>query len=201
MDALRATFRAFIALELPPDVHDALGKTQKAFQAYDQAASAAVKWVAPASIHLTLKFLGDTPLARIDAIRVALAEAAQGYGPLTLRLGPTGCFPNNRQPRVLWVGVLGDLDRLEHVQAAVERTVAPLGFPTEGRRFSAHLTLGRVRDDARPELRQRLGAAMPALHPAPVAFTATGLNLFRSDLRPEGSVYTCVAQVPFVGAG
>ena len=191
------TLRSFIALELPSDVKEALGKTQKALQAYDQAASAVVKWVAPDSIHLTLKFLGETPLAKVNAIEAGMAEAARGCRPLTLRLGPTGCFPNGRQPRVLWVGVLGDLDALERLQAALEKSVAPLGFPTEGRRFSAHLTLGRVRDDARPELRRRLGAAVQALHPAPATFTVSSLSLIRSDLQREGAVYTRVAEAQF----
>jgi 2'-5' RNA ligase len=91
---------------------------------------------------------------------------------------------------VLWAGLQGDLASLQALQAAVEKTVSPLGFPSEERRFSPHLTVGRLRDDASPEARAYLGSAIQALHLAPAAFTVRGISLMRSDLQPQGAVYT-----------
>ena len=187
------TVRTFIAIELPTAVHNALASAMTTLRAADAVAALSVKWVDVHSIHLTLKFLGETPVDKLAAIGAALTSAASSSAPLPLSLARAGCFPNPRQPRVLWVGVAGDLNGLAHLQAAIERTVSPLGFPTEARPFSPHLTLGRVRDDATADSRQRLGAAVLALHTPPVEFTAASVCLMRSDLRPGGAVYTRLA--------
>jgi len=189
------TIRTFIAIELPAEIHDALAAAQHELQRADPGAARCVRWVAPGSIHLTLKFLGQTPGAKVEAIRQAIERAAASAPCLALRLGHAGCFPNVRQPRVLWIGVEGDLAALSRLQSAIESTVSPLGFPSEKRPFSPHLTLGRVRDDATPEQRRRLGSAVAALQPSNARFTATSVSLMRSDLRPEGAVYTRLAEV------
>ncbi len=187
--------RAFIAIELPIEIKDALAAAQHELQRADAGAARGVRWVAPGSIHLTLKFLGDTPTDKVEAIRQAIVQAAGNMAPIALRLGGVGCFPNPRQPRVLWVGLEGDLAALSRLQAAIESTVSPLGFPSEKRPFSPHLTLGRVRDDATPDHRRRLAAAISTLRPSTAHFTATAVSLMRSDLRPEGAVYTRLAEV------
>ena len=184
------TIRVFIAVELPPDLRDALGRAQRTLQAVDAGAARSVKWADPASVHLTLKFLGETPAAKLEAIGAAMQQAVAGRHALVLSLGAPGCFPTSRQPRVLWIGVTGEVDALSQLQAAVEATVSPLGFPTETRRFSPHLTLGRVRDGAAPDAAARLGAAIRSLKPIAVSFVVTGISLMRSDLQPAGAVYT-----------
>lgn len=192
------TIRTFIAIELPQDVRQALAQAQSALRSASGEAERWVKWVQPGSIHLTLKFLGETPSSRLEAIGQAMATAVQGRCPFPLRLGQAGCFPNARQPRVLWIGLAGEMESLHSLQAAVEATVAPLGFPTESRRFAPHLTLGRLRDDASPEARRRLGAAIESLHAPDISFVADSISLMRSDLRPTGAVYTCLAEIPLL---
>jgi 2'-5' RNA ligase len=192
--------RLFVAIELPPDVRSALAETQLALQRSDPAAARLVKWVDVSSIHLTLKFLGDAPDTSLGALRSALARAAAGRPSLVLSLGQAGCFPNARQPRVLWVGVAGENERLASLQQAVEAQIAPLGFPTESRRFSPHLTLGRVRDDADAAARQRLGSALQSARVAPASFVASSISLMRSELRPSGAVYTRLAEAALPGA-
>ena len=189
--------RTFIAIELPAQVRAALGQAQQMLQAAAPADGRMVKWVTPASIHLTLKFLGDTPLTGLDAIRAALLRSTAGRQTLALHIGRAGCFPNARQPRVLWIGMEGELEGLAALQSAVEATVSPLGFNTERRPFSPHLTLGRVRDDADAISRQRIGAAVQTLRPPALSFTATGISLMRSELQPGGAVYTQLAHQSF----
>ena len=187
------TIRAFVALELPTEVKQALAEAQEKIRKANPAAGHVVKWVDPASIHLTLKFLGETPTAKLDAIVEAMTQAAMRVRPLSLRLGSCGCFPNARRPRVLWVGVAGDVASLGLLQTALEQTISPLGFPTEGRPFSPHLTLGRVRDEASAGERAHLGDLVQATMVATSPFTITHCSLMRSDLRPTGAVYTRLA--------
>jgi 2'-5' RNA ligase len=186
--------RTFIAIELPAEIHDALAAAISALRTTDTVAARSVKWVDSRSIHLTLKFLGDTPASSLEAIGCALAAAANTSHVLPLCLGRAGCFPSVRQPRVLWVGVSGDLEDLTKLQAAVERSVSPLGFPGEARPFAPHLTLGRVRDDAPTDVRQRMGAAVQALRLPALRFRAASISLMRSELRPGGAVYTRLAE-------
>ncbi|MBN1963292.1 MAG: RNA 2',3'-cyclic phosphodiesterase [Anaerolineae bacterium] len=187
--------RLFIALELPPAVRDALAAAQDQLQ--PQVPPRAVRWTQPEGIHLTLKFLGDTPAARVDSIGAALVEAVTGHAALALRAGTLGCFPNTERPRVLWIGLSGDLDRLSVLQAAVERALGPLGFPRENRPFSPHLTLGRVRREASRQDVQALGALVARSRVGTVAtWTADAVSLMQSDLHPDGARYTCLRRVP-----
>lgn len=188
------TVRTFVAIELPADVLAELERAQRALQ-LKCATEGMVKWVQPAGIHLTLKFLGDTPIDRIEAIQGALAQAAASVAPFSLALAHAGCFPNSRQPRVVWIGISGAVDTLNRLQAAVEQTVSPLGFPSEQRRFSPHLTLGRVRDDTDPAKRRPLGDAISTLRTEAVSFAVSSVSLMRSDLRPDGAVYTQLASL------
>lgn len=158
--------------------------------------SSKVRWVRPEGIHLTLKFLGNVPTDRLDEIGDALHRACDGFGPLALTLADLGCFPNLRRPRVVWVGVHGDTDALGRLQASIEKHIAPLGFPTEKRRFSPHLTLGRVKRATRSEA-QQLGQQIGGMDVGTVAtMTARAVYLMRSDLKPTGAEYTCLVSVP-----
>lgn len=189
------TLRLFVAFDLPAEIKEALATLQTAWQRATGAAHA-VKWVAVPSIHLTLKFLGNTLPAQVDLIRLALSDALAGTRVLSVCLAAPGVFPSPQRARVLWVGLAGDLDALVDVQRRVERALAPLGFPAEARRFTPHLTLGRVRDDASPDERRALAAAAPTLTLPPTRpFALHTVHLMRSELRPSGARYTSLAQV------
>ena len=176
------TIRAFIAIDLPADVKRALGDVAAALAA--GVPRGAVHWVRPEQIHLTLRFLGDTPIDRLPALAAALDDVAGRHTPFALRLTAAGCFPNARRPRVVWVGLGGEEAALAALVADLNAALAALGLPPEDKPFHAHLTLGRVRDNrAAPNM--PLAADVPAL-PVPVA----ALRLMQSDLRPDGPVYT-----------
>jgi 2'-5' RNA ligase len=141
-------------------------------------------------MHLTLKFLGNVAAPTIPEIARVVSESAQPIAPFQLGLGRLGTFPNLRSPRVVWVGVEGDTTTLAALQESVERAVVPLGFEREKRSFSAHLTLGRVRERASPADRRRLGevVASLAIEQSP-PFDIHSVSLMRSTLTREGAIY------------
>jgi 2'-5' RNA ligase len=196
MSADDAPLRLFIAIDLGPDARAALRAAQDECRRLDLP----VRWVDPAGAHLTLKFLGDTDPALVTPLAGALATVAAGHRPFTLSTAAPGTFPNPRRPRVLWLGLAGDLARLARLHRDLDATLTPLGFAPETRPFSPHLTLGRVREDrardmaaATPQLATTFArlAAQPGA-PLPV----TGIHLIRSELRPGGSRYTPLATAP-----
>ncbi|MBI4506114.1 MAG: RNA 2',3'-cyclic phosphodiesterase [Chloroflexi bacterium] len=190
-----APLRLFIAFDLPGAVKDELVALQAAWQRTAGETAAVVKWVPIGGVHLTLKFLGAAPPAQVDLIRLALAQAMGGLRALRLRLAAVGVFPGPQRPRVLWVGLAGEVEALAVVQRRVEQALAPLGYPPEGR-FTPHLTLGRLRDQASTAERRAVGQAVVAL-PAPrgASFVLDVVHVIRSELRPSGARYTSLAQV------
>lgn len=189
--------RAFIAIELPSQIKTALGKLQDNLRT---SKNASVKWVDPEGIHLTLKFLGNVDEAEIPALTKALSEAVKGVAPFSLQLGDPGAFPNPHAPRVVWVGVGGEIEPLRTLHNNIDRVLAPLGFPPEKRAFSPHLTLGRVREEASPGERRRLGENVAALKTeAKSSFEVESLSLMRSRLAREGAVYSCLASFALCG--
>jgi 2'-5' RNA ligase len=191
--------RTFIAIELSEELKTQLAEAQTRLKARSPAR--AVKWVNPEGVHLTIKFLGNVPAERIPAIASAIERAVAGHAAFDIHLAGLGCFPDLNRPRVIWVGVEGDLEALEALQRAVEKELHALGYPPEGRRFTAHLTLGRVRDDAAPEERRRLGEAVRAVVlESGASLTVHQVSLMKSDLQPTGAVYTQLATAQLSGA-
>ena len=193
------TLRTFIAIELDEMARDGLARVQAKFK--KQAPDGAVKWVNPEAIHLTLKFLGDTPVAKISLVADALASACQGIAPFDVSFEGRGCFPNMRRPRVVWVAVR-DLSgsSLVRLQSAVEQKVSPLGFPTEERGFSPHLTLGRVARGASSQAEAAIGQLVEKSVIEQIAVLHVGaIHLIKSDLRPTGPIYTQLATVVLRG--
>ncbi|MFN3763092.1 MAG: RNA 2',3'-cyclic phosphodiesterase, partial [Anaerolineae bacterium] len=187
------TVRTFIAIILPESVIRQLAQVQR--QLERQAPPESVRWVKPEGIHLTLKFLGDTPVGKLDAIRAALGEVASRASPCAFTVGGLGCFPNARRPRVLWVGVQPMGEELASLQREVERAMKPLGFPPEGRDFTPHLTLGRVRDRIPPADLARLGTLVSSTDVGTLGeVQARSFALIQSVLKPSGAEYTPLAE-------
>ncbi|HNS40623.1 MAG TPA: RNA 2',3'-cyclic phosphodiesterase, partial [Promineifilum sp.] len=124
-----AVIRAFIAVQLPVEVKEALGNVSRTLDS--QVTRGAVRWVRPEQMHLTLRFLGDTDVQSLPAVQAALDAVATGYKPFTLQLEGIGCFPNARRPRVIWVGLAGDESRLHALKTALDEQLASLGLPPE----------------------------------------------------------------------
>lgn len=174
--------RAFIAVHLPEEVRTALEHVNEALA--QQVPRKSVRWVTPERMHLTMRFLGDTAVSNLPTITAALDQATQGQSAFTLTLGQLGCFPNRRRPRVIWVGLDGNLAPLWELKRQVDAALQPLGWEPETRPFRAHLTLGRVKD-SRLLADLDWGAAVEEL-PVPV----TAVHLVQSELRSSGPIYT-----------
>jgi len=184
--------RSFIAIELPPEVKRELAELRGRLR---QGLGNFVKWVDPEGIHLTLKFLGGVEAGELSRIARAVTEASRGTGPFELRLQSVGVFPGLSSPRVVWVGVGGEVAKLAQLQQRVEATMEPLGFAREGRAFTAHLTLGRVRERTLAEERRELGRRVTGLeYEGGSSFWVTSMNLMRSQLTPQGAIYSLISE-------
>ena len=192
--------RTFIAIELDEPLRLAIGRVQAKFRR--QAPPGSVKWVAPDGIHLTLKFLGDTPAGRVPAIEAALRTACASTQPFEFAVEGRGCFPNFRRPRVVWVAVRDRGQMLARLQAAIEQHVAPLGWPSEERGFSPHLTLGRVSPRADATAQAAVGQMVERAVVEQIGSQrVTAVSLIRSDLQPAGALYTPLVHVALIAPG
>ncbi len=185
--------RTFIAIELNQDLQDSLTRLQDRLKR--QVPERSVRWVQPKGIHLTLKFLGDVPAPRMASVSQAVEAACRGFNPFKIELVGLGCFPNPHRPRVVWVGVREPTGALNRLQKAVESALVELGFEPEDRPFTPHLTLGRVQRNVGQSDQQRLGELIAASDVGLLsAMTVPSVNVIRSDLRPDGAVYTVLAR-------
>ena len=187
--------RAFIAIELPQVTLDALAEVQARLGHHVPRDS--VRWVKPGNVHLTLKFLGQVPTAQISTIATALRHAVAGVRVFPFEVMNAGCFPNERRPRVIWVGVDEPTGALLALQRAIESAIAPLGYPGEPHAFQPHLTLGRTTRDVKPADLHKIGDAVQAAKIGLLGHVhADDVVLFQSDLSSGGSIYTALMRVP-----
>jgi 2'-5' RNA ligase len=192
------TLRTFIAIELDEGLRHNLRRLQDGLR--EQVAPRSVRWVRPEGVHLTLKFLGDTPLDEIDGVQVALAQAASQVEPFTFYVSGLGCFPNSRRPRVVWVGIQEPTGRLARLRDLIEDCVAPVGFPTERRSFHPHLTLGRVqRHASKSEVREIGEVVATSITGAVDEVAVASVAYIKSDLQPSGAEYTTLYEASLGG--
>jgi 2'-5' RNA ligase len=191
--------RAFIAVELPDAIRSKLQQEIDDLRALPS--GRAVRWVSAASIHVTLKFLGEVALDRIELISSAMPEVTASLTPFDLSVRGLGAFPNMRRPRVVWIGTEDRSGQLAQAQKELEDRLARAGFERESRPFNPHLTLGRVRRDASGGDVERLGQALAsAAAPDIGELRVNGLSLMRSELRSTGAVYSRISHAPLGGA-
>lgn len=159
-----------------------------------------IRWVRPEGIHVTLKFMGDIPVATAEKILEVLPSVMAGFRPFELAISGLGAFPNLRRPRVLWAGLAGELELLSELHAAVDNAVGTLGLPKEQRAFSPHLTLGRVRREVTDGQLRKIEEIMSTAEPPSVSpWTAGTVNLMRTELDPAGSRHYLVGSAALVG--
>jgi len=188
------SIRSFLAIDVPPEVLSDISGIQAGLR---KTLQGAIRWVRPEGMHLTLKFFGDVSENDIAVVSRIVGEHVKGIGPFSLHLQNLGVFPDINRPRVLWLGIGGDVEALVNFQKSMDQILHGSGYAEEKRPFRPHLTLARIK-----EPRGLIGLARiienrdndMAGH-----FNAGGLNLYRSQLTPRGAVYTKLAYFPFEG--
>lgn len=183
-----ASIRAFICLDIPQSVKQRIDALQRDLRQI----GAQVSWVKPDNIHLTLKFLGDVAESRIESIRKAVEIAARATRALEIEVAGTGCFPSPRNPRVLWIGLSDMEGKLAELHRAIESELARERFPREPKKFSPHLTIGRVRA---PHNAALVAEELISRGFEPHNFQADEIIVMRSDLKPTGPIYTPLARI------
>jgi len=192
------TLRAFVAVPLTAAIIQQLADVQRRLKR--GCPEQAVTWVKPENIHLTLFFLGDILPERQAPIEAALSAVARHARPFTFSVQGAGAFPNLNRPRVIWVGLQEPTGQLALLHRAVNEAMTNVGFQPEDRRFSPHLTLGRIRQRASREDAQAVGEAVRRtevghLGDAPVE----EMIFFRSALKSSGAEYTPLARYAIRG--
>jgi len=178
------TIRTFIAFKLPKNIISSIRKIQEDIKSYAFKA----RWVNPENIHLTLKFLGDINSTDIEKVSEAIINTVNGHAPISLGLKGAGVFPGIKRPRVIWVGLGGEIEKLASIQNDIEESLEELEFPREKRPFRGHLTLGRIKGKIDPK---KLLDVMKKFEKfESELFIADQIYLFKSDLKSTGSVYT-----------
>ena len=186
--------RAFIAIELPEAIKRKLSEIQEELKR----SRIRAQWVAPDSIHLTLKFLGGISPDTVAGVTRAMEDAALGTAPFRLSVSGLGVFPDARRVRVVWAGMAGGIDLLTQLQKDLDSGLTKLGFAAESRPFTAHLTLARIREEASPSERAALGQLVESSQFAGGEFPVDSMSLMRSQLRREGPIYTRIVAVPLL---
>jgi 2'-5' RNA ligase len=187
--------RLFIAVPASPE---AIAATVSLLDGVRATHSDAVRWVRPEGLHVTLRFLGATPPARVGPLGAAIAAAARGEPPFEVALAGAGAFPDVRRPRTLWLGIAAGADRLAGLATRLEAPLAELGWAPEGRPFRPHLTVARTRSsDA--ATRATTDALVAAAADWRVTFRAEAVRLYRSRLGHGPARYEVVAEVALAG--
>ena len=186
--------RTFIAVEIPPQVQK---KIQLATEPFRKATGTSlVRWVPVQNMHLTLKFLGDVSSANVDILSQMLRTEADSCPAFDMHISGLGSFPSLKRPRVLFIGIQAPAE-LEALYRGIEVACARLGYESETRDFSPHLTLGRVKQDASALDQQRIRRVLEETKIDSLGTArVNSVHLCKSDLKPTGSVYTQIFSAP-----
>lgn len=177
------TSRLFIAIETEDFLKTELKKIQNTLKK----SSANVKWVKPENIHLTLKFLDETPDDKINSITEILNETAGQFSPFDCTINHLGAFPNPEYPEIIWIGIEQNREKIKEIALQLEEKLEQIGFKKESREFSAHITLGRLHTSAHSLL---LSAAIRDYKlPLSLGQMIKEITLFQSTLTSQGPVY------------
>lgn len=192
---MASVIRAFIAIKLSPEIHQRLKDLNLLLK--ERLQGTPIRWVSPNNIHLTLKFLGDVSTANLETLTKLLQAEAYQHPSFEISVGDLGAFPSARRSHVIWVGVQATAE-LNNLQQGIEQELARLGYKTEDRPFSPHLTLGRVSRNAGTQDFARIEATLTVTKVGFMgAMLVQTVHLFKSDLQPSGPIYTELLEAPF----
>jgi RNA 2',3'-cyclic 3'-phosphodiesterase len=180
--------RSFIAIELPENIKIFLSDLENDLKSN---CPPVLKWVNPDNIHLTLKFLGNVDIGKIDSIIKSARAVTVDINPFSLTITQLGVFPNIKNIQVVWIGLSGQLDSLLELQKRLENSLFHMGFPLEKRPFTAHLTLARVSDRASYADKERISAVLSKSNYMHVlSLNVKSISLMKSQLARTGAIYS-----------
>jgi len=178
--------RIFIALKVEPG--PAFLKIYSSIKAV--LGNERINWVDPGNIHLTLAFLGDTLEERIKVAGIMLNQKCSGFGEFSFSLSGTGVFKNQRDPRVIWIGIV-DYERLQELNQLINTGLADTGFMVEERTFKPHITIGRIKN---LKTSDNLNLALERYRDTLIQTVCVNeIILFESILKPTGPIYKPLA--------
>ena len=187
--------RTFIAVDIPSHIQQIIQKKTRPLR--ETLGASLMRWVEVENIHLTLKFLGDISPASVDLLIPVLRTEAELVRAFELQVGGLGSFPSLKRPRVLFIGIRAPAE-LEALYQGIESACKQLGYGSEERGFSPHLTIARVRKDVSASDQQKIRTALAGtLIDSLGTARVDSVHLYKSDLRPGGSVYTKLFSAPF----
>ncbi|MEO0102704.1 MAG: RNA 2',3'-cyclic phosphodiesterase [candidate division WOR-3 bacterium] len=179
--------RSFIAIPLPKEVREEIGKILKEYESKDFC-----RWVAPENLHITLIFLGEISERFLREVQIEVAKVVEQRKGFSIKLGGFGAFPSVKNPRVLWIGVSSGGKEVEELQGSLVDNLARIGFKPEERKFHPHLTIGRVKGIMKEiDLWERKYESE--------AVPVNSIVLFKSTLTPNGPIYEKIEEYPFSG--
>ena len=185
--------RVFIAVVPPDEYKNAL---KLAIQDFSEIFPTEVKWVDPAGIHLTLKFLGNIPKREISTLteRISYAIDQFPHREFKLQLDRLSAFPNTSHPKILWAGLRGEMEKLQILQQAGESQISSAGFPADQRSFNPHITIGRTRRQTDSHKITAIGQKLRSISLTNcVDWIVSDIHIVESVLKPTGAVYTSLA--------
>ena len=181
------SIRAFIAVTLSESVKQPTKKIIADFKSLNLD----IKWVEPHNAHLTLKFLGDVKMNRMDNITAALQEALSTMKPIKTQLFCLGTFPNNRTPHIFWIGLDDSEKKLSQLAETLEEKLKQIGFVRENRDFKSHVTLGRIKSLKNISLLYQKIQDYPLPQ---TSLTVDKITLFKSTLTRTGPIYEAIEE-------
>jgi 2'-5' RNA ligase len=190
------TLRTFVAVEIPGEVRSSSLRLMERLRG----SQAKVTWTKAANLHFSVKFLGDVPANQTAEICSAVQEAVAPFSPFEAVVHSAGAFPSISRPRTLWLGMREGVEQLELVFHAIERLLTPLGFAREHRRYTPHMTLGRVREGSGASSLKELAELLRKYADFDAgAMTVNGVTIFSSTLSSEGPTYQALSHADFRG--
>ncbi|MCP4119762.1 MAG: RNA 2',3'-cyclic phosphodiesterase [Desulfobacteraceae bacterium] len=178
------TLRLFVAVPVPKKVALFLEGVQNALKKKGFKAS----WSRMDTMHLTLKFMGDTSAEKVDSIMAALEQTAAAHEPFELRARGVGVFPSVKKARVIWTGVRSENEILSDLFRVLDMNLEKAGIPRSRKRFSPHLTLARLK--TRVDSRKILEVIQEFQEAESKKFECACLDLYQSVLGPSRAVHT-----------
>lgn len=181
--------RIFIAIDISDEARGSVGKYTAELRS--SFPDVRVGWERADKLHVTLKFLGNVDEDLVRRVEKAIAGVVPRHRPFIAEISGTGIFPGRRDPRILWLGMRRGRDEMVSLGTDIEKALEQLGFITEPRAFSPHLTIGRIREPRKGMdlAKVHLGSLFP-----PVEFTVPHVTIYESVLGPNGSVYSAISR-------